>query len=589
MDDSTQSADSIMPTSSTRPIAARAWGKRLVFLGTAAAILLGIFGATTHNPVLMRRPEQIASAFDATVLEAAGKIDREFRADWEQQGLRPAPEAPWHTIARRISLGMVGNGLSLEEYRSLEKIPEDQRVGWWTEYLLKDRRWADQFAERFARATVGTSEGPFLIFRRRKYVDWLADRFEENMPYDQIASRILSARGSWTDSPEVNFLTATMDENNDNKPDAVRLAGRTSRAFLAMRIDCLQCHNDYLGNVQFPTESEAQSSDPKESLRTGQQTDFHQLAAYFGSLRMDNPFSGLKEEQGQAYRTKYLNSQEETDVVASVPFEPEWFGGQQSNRKGLAAWVTRPGNRAFARATVNRVWAILAGRPLVQPIDDIPAQGPYPPGLEALADDFIEHGYDLKRLVRVIIATGVYRIDSQWSQGDSSQTEQIDETYEKAWAVFPMSQLRPEQMAAAVHQACRLKTIDASSSILSQLELYGGVNDFTKAYGSRGEDEFFEQSVTIPQRLLMMNGQFLSERIDNNPIMNAATRIAGLARDDQTAVTTAFLSTLNRPATAQELEVFTQRLEGKRGEARSRELGNLFWVLLNSSEFQWNH
>ena len=276
-------------------------------------------------------------------------------------------------------------------------------------------------------------------------------------------------------------------------------------------------------------------------------------------------------------------------MVASVPFEPEWFGGQQSNRKGLAAWVTRPGNRAFARATVNRVWAILAGRPLVQPIDDIPAQGPYPPGLEALADDFIEHGYDLKRLVRVIIATGVYRIDSQWSQGDSSQTEQIDETYEKAWAVFPMSQLRPEQMAAAVHQACRLKTIDASSSILSQLELYGGVNDFTKAYGSRGEDEFFEQSVTIPQRLLMMNGQFLSERIDNNPIMNAATRIAGLARDDQTAVTTAFLSTLNRPATAQELEVFTQRLEGKRAEARSRELGNLFWVLLNSSEFQWNH
>jgi hypothetical protein len=226
---------------------------------------------------------------------------------------------------------------------------------------------------------------------------------------------------------------------------------------------------------------------------------------------------------------------------------------------------------------------------LVQPIDDIPAHGPYPPGLEALADDFIEHRYDLKRLVRVIIATGVYQIDSQWSQGDSSQTEQIDESYEKAWALFPVSQLRPEQMAAAVHQACRLKTIDASSSILSQLELYGGVNDFTKAYGSRGEDEFFEQSVTIPQRLLMMNGQFLSERIDNNPIMNAATRISGLARDDQTAVSTAFLSTLNRPATAQELEVFTQRLKGKRNEARSRELGNLFWVLLNSSEFQWNH
>ena len=135
-----------MPTSSTRPIAGKAWGKRLVFLGTAIAILLGIFGATTHKPVLLRSPEQIESTFDSTILEAAHKIDREFRADWDQQGLRPAPPAPWHTVARRISLGMVGNGLSLEEYRSLEKIPEDQRVSWWTEYLLKDRRWADQFA-----------------------------------------------------------------------------------------------------------------------------------------------------------------------------------------------------------------------------------------------------------------------------------------------------------------------------------------------------------------------------------------------------------------------------------------------------------
>ena len=99
----------------------------------------------------------------------------------------------------------------------------------------------------------------------------------------------------------------------------------------------------------------------------------------------------------------------------------------------------------------------------MQPIDYIPASGPYPAGLEPLVDDFIKHQYDLKRLVRVIVATSVYQIDSQWSQGDSVQTEQIDQEYERSWAVFPISQLRPEQMAAAVHQACRLKTIDASS------------------------------------------------------------------------------------------------------------------------------
>jgi hypothetical protein len=206
-----------------------------------------------------------------------------------------------------------------------------------------------------------------------------------------------------------------------------------------------------------------------------------------------------------------------------------------------------------------------------------------------LVDDFIKNGYDIKRLVRVIVGTGVYQLDSRWSQADEQQEMEIDPKYEEAWAIFPITQLRPEQMAATVHQACRLKTIDASSSILSQLEMFGGVNEFTAAYGSRGEDEFAEQSVTVPQRLLMMNGNYLSERIGNNPIMNASTRIAGLAKDDATAVQTAFLSTLNRPADEQEQAYFVERIAGKRGEERSSKLSDLYWVLLNSSEFQWNH
>jgi hypothetical protein len=343
-----------------------------------------------------------------------------------------------------------------------------------------------------------------------------------------------------------------------------------------------------LGNVKFPKSEDSQDESTEESLRVGQQSDFHQLAAYFGGIRMENPFSGLK-NQGEAYKTKYLGQDTETEVEPQVPFEQQWSSRESKAREGLADWVTHRSNRPFARAAVNRMWAIMTGRPLVEPIDDIPVEGPYPSGFEPLVDDFIEHGYDIKRLVRVIVSTGVYQLDSRWAQADEQQEKEIDSKYERAWAVFPISQLRPEQMAAAVHQACRLKTIDASSSILSQLEMFGGVNEFTAAYGSRGEDEFAEQSVTVPQRLLMMNGNYLSERIGNNPIMNASTRIAGLAKDDVTAVQTAYVSTLNRPADIQEQEYFVERLVGKKGESRSRQLGDLYWVLLNSSEFQWNH
>lgn len=566
--------------------------RRALFLATCSLVLLGIFGATTHQPSLLKRPNEIASSFDYSIIQASERIDAAFEKHWASLPLTPAQKAPWYTIARRISLGLVGNGLSLEEYRTLESIPEPNRIAWWTEYLLSDRRSADHLAERITRATVGSNNGPFLLYRRRKYVGWLADQFQQNLPYDVLVRKLITAKGSWIDSPEVNFLTATMDEGKP--PDPIRLAGRTSRAFLALRIDCLQCHNDYLENIQFPPSGTSPA-------RTGLQSDFHQLAAFFSGIKMENPFSGLKNEP-IPYNFKYLNSDQETLVTPNVPFnstanaEP-WCSIQLGSREELATWITHPKNRSFARAAVNRFWAILTGKPLVEPIDAIPIEGPFPPGLEELADEFIAHDFNVQHLIRTIVASKPFQNDSRFDS-DPMPTESTQSTEstpssppidENAWANFPISQLRPDQMAASVHQACRLKTIDASSSIISQLELFGGVNDFTKAYGDRGDDEFTEQSVTIPQRLLMMNGKFLTERIDNNPIMNAATRIASLARDDTTAIENAFISTLNRPATSEEREHFLTRLRGKRGDARSRELGNLFWALLNSSEFQWNH
>lgn len=558
--------------------------KRATFLLTGVVVLLGIFWATTKNPSLLKRPEELPQRFEESILDSARRVDSAFEAHWLSNAIQSAPKAPWYTVVRRISLGLVGNGLSLEEFRTLESIPEADRIAWWTEYLLSDRRSADHLAEHWTRATVGTNNGPFLLFRRRKYVSWLADEFQANQPFDRLVTKLITAKGSWTDSPEVNFLTATMDEADNQRPDAVRLAGRTSRAFLAMRIDCLQCHNDYLGNVQFPSGSE-------QSPRTGQQSDFHQLAAFYSNIKMENPFSGLRNEE-IPYRFKYLNEQEESLVRPEVPFngsadDSPWCTIKSGTREELAAWVTHKENRSFARAVVNRFWAILTGKPLVEPVDAIPLEGPFPPGLEELVDDFTTHNFDIQRLIRVIVASKPFQLDSRWA----NSTEEVDllEHSEQSWASFPITQLRPEQMAACIHQACRLKTIDASSSIISQLELFGSVNDFTKAYGDRGEDEFIEQSVTIPQRLLMMNGGFLAERIDNNPIMNASTRIASLARDDITAIENAFLSTLNRIPTSEEREHFLTRIRGKRRDERSREMGNIYWALLNSSEFQWNH
>ena len=122
-----------------------------------------------------------------------------------------------------------------------------------------------------------------------------------------------------------------------------------------------------------------------------------------------------------------------------------------------------------------------------------------------MAEDFAANGYDMKRLIRTIVCTEAFQRDSRLEQ--ENENESIEMEHENHWAVFPLTQLRPEQVAASIHQACRIHAIDENSSIISKLELFGGVNDFTKAYGDQGDDEFTQQSVTIPQRLLVMNGR----------------------------------------------------------------------------------
>ena len=568
------------------------WKKRLLLASIGIAILGVIGWATSPRAKLLHAPETIASSFDASIQSVAKQVDQAIEADITDHKLEKSNAADWHTLTRRISLALIGNGLSLEEMRVVEQVPEDKRAVWWTEYLIKDRRSSDYLAERWTRATVGTNNGPFLIFRRRKYVDWLADNFEKGTPYDVIVRELLEAKGSWTDAPQVNFLTATMDENDNKKPDAIRLAGRTSRAFLAQRIDCLQCHHDYLDKVHFTdalSQSDSESSETQsssDSSRTGEQADFHQLAAFFSGAEMDNPFVGLHNSTPD-YRIKYLNDENESKVTPTVPYLRELMPRTDDPRHNLGVWVTHPQNKAFARATVNRMWAILFGKPLVEPLDSIPLSGPFPPGLEILAEDFSKNGYDLKRLIRTIVCTEVFQRDSRMVIETGS--EAVEQEHEDHWAIFPLTQLRPEQVAASIHQACRLLAIDESSSIISRLELFGGVNDFTKAYGDQGDDEFTQQSVTIPQRLLVMNGSFVSERINHNPIMNAATRIAGLVKDDQEAVKVAYLATLNREPSGAELNAFCERLKGTSGTARSETMGSIFWAIINSTEFQWNH
>jgi hypothetical protein len=502
--------------------------------------------------------------------QALAQLDAEFYKAWADAGLTHAPRADDLTIARRLSLALVGTIPSLEEIRALEAWPEDERLPRWVDHLLADRRFAEYWSERLARAYVGSEQGNIVLFRRRRFRLWLADALAKNMPYDELVRHLLADEGVWTGQPAVNFITATINPAGGNEPDPVRLAGRTARAFLGMRIDCLQCHDDKLGTIELGTADDPQG---------GTQAHFHELAAFFASAQIS--LVGVRDGQ-HPYLVKYQGDAQERKVAPQVPFGKEFFEGHGTHRAQLARWVTHPQNRAFARATVNRVWALLFGRPLVEPVDDIPLHGPWPVGLEFLADEFVRSGYDLARLIRLIAASAPMLRDSR---ADFPITPE----HEAAWAVFPLSRLRPEQMAAALVQASWLKTIDGQAHVLQRLAMAGQIDQFVRRYGDLGDDEFNDQASTIPQRLLLMNGELVKERTRPQPLVTATSRLAMLSRDPQRQVEAAYLAVLTRRPTPTEWAHFVTRLHDVSPRQRGQALEDLYWTLVNSSEFSWNH
>lgn len=502
--------------------------------------------------------------------ETLDQLNAEFRAHWKKKGLAVAPRADDLTLARRLSLSLVGTVPSLEEIRALEVVRPEERVEWWTSHLLEDRRHSDYWAERLARVYVGKENGPFIVYRRRRYTLWLSEQIHSNRPYDEIVRQMISETGVWTGKPAANFITATGDPNKDNQPDPVRLAGRTARAFLGMRIDCLQCHDDKLGNIMVGS--------PKD-IHAGTQADFHQLAAFFGQTRVS--LTGVQEAD-QQYEYKYLKAEKEVVVPAEVPFGEEYLAGEGSRREQLARWVTHPKNKPFARATVNRVWALMLGKPLVEPIDDIPLVAKYPPGLQLLADDFVAHGYDLERLIRLIAASEAF-------QRDSRAEFEITDEHEQGWAVFPLTRLRPEQMAGSLVQASWLTTIDGQAHVFVQIGKFTQTNDFVERYGDLGEDEFTDRAGTIPQRLLMMNGELVRDRTSDNIVTSAAARVAALSTDPKKQIEAAYLAALTRRPSEPELAHFVERLKDREDRNLQGAIEDLFWTLMNSTEFTWNH
>jgi len=583
---------------------------------------------------LRRIDPQILSEVRRPGLQGAlAPIDAAFAHVWQSQQLQPTPPAEDLAVIRRLSLALTGLPPSLELIRWAESLPDDQRLEQYLAHLLHDPRTHDYLAERLTRSWVGAENGPFIVFRRQRFVTWLSNQLQQNRPYDQIVRDMLTARGLWTDHGPVNFFSAQADGDQDNRIDLVRVAGRVSRNFLGMRIDCLQCHDDFTGGTEFGTAAEP---------RSGLQTDFHRLASFFGQVRLAP--TGLHDRlNAPTYAVELLGDVEPTRLTPAVPYGQAWVATNINSslattdsatagteprtngtyqppatyetytnnpahavsqlnaadlanaadtatdqawpsdvplRQTFAHWLTHQDNRPFARAMVNRVWGLLFGKPLVEPIDNLPLHGPFPPGLEALTDDFIQHGYNLRRLITIIACSRPFRLDSRGQH-------ELTPAHQEHWACFPTTKLRPEQMAGTISQAASLVALDNSTHIVTQLVRFGEEQDFLTRYGDLGDQEFEQDGETVSQRLLLLNGEMATQRLrvqDGLPF-NALIQLERLGQSPEQIVELVYLIVLTRRPTPHEVAAIAPVI----AEERRAGIEDLLAVLINSSEALWNH
>lgn len=540
------------------------WLRNLLFLAfcTAGLTLPVVALAPRIGPATKAGSPSLPQ--DGDFRQTVAAVDALFQQAWSERKLTPAAPADDLTIARRLALGLTGSIPSLEEIRAFENEPAAGRTDRRMASLVADRRSADYLGERLARAFVGVEDGPFLLYRRRRFVAWLADQLAANVPYDAVVRHLIADEGLWTDAPAVNFLTVTVQPMQGRDPDPKALAARTSRAFLGVRIDCAECHD--------------------HPFDVWKQSDFEGLAAFYADARQQN-IRGLR-DVARPYVVEDAKTGAKRTVAPCVPFEQEIYRQAGRTREALARWVTHRDNRAFGRATANRAWALLFGRPLIEPIDDIrwnedPAQRLEREVLDLLADDFARHGHDLRRLLTVIASTAPFRLDSR------TATETTRE-HERAWAVFPLVRLRPEQVIGAIMQSTSATTLDADHDVTVRFVQFITQQEFVRRYGDVGEDEFTPQGGTIPQRLLMMNGRLIREKLRDPLVFNAAARIAATASQPSAAVEAAYLAVLTRRPTDGERNHFVGRMTEPKA-SRTQVVEDLCWTLFNSTEFAWNH
>ncbi|MGL4554246.1 MAG: DUF1553 domain-containing protein [Gemmataceae bacterium] len=485
--------------------------------------------------------------------DLAAAIDAHVGRKLADARVPPAPPASDAEFARRAYLDLTGRVPDILSARDFLDDPAKDKRAALVRALLADRRHAVHAANVWRSWLLPDASDQALGPLAPGFEAWLREQFRDNAPYDRIVRRLLTSDGGggmpYGTSVQAFYLA------QQNRPENV--ASVASRLFLGVKLECAQCHNH-----PFAKWTKKQFWETAAFFATdGDQTRGRSFTLGTGRIKMpgsDKPITARLLDG----REPKLNA---------------------DSRVALVDWMTARDNPFFARAAVNRVWEQLMGHGLVEPLDEESADNPasHPELLDLLAAQFAASGYDLKYLTEAIARSGAY--------GRTSRQTHAGQADARLFARARTRGLTPEQLYDSLALATGAGDVDpvGPPGVASYPPAVARA-EFLRRFPN--QDKRSEQQTSILQALYLMNGAVVTdavslERNENLRIIAQATSVRTSRRVEQL-----FLIALSRKPTAAESARLVRYVDGG-GPSRdpARALCDVFWALLNGSEFCSNH
>jgi hypothetical protein len=489
----------------------------------------------------------------------ANYVDSLVAAKLKKLRIAPSPLCDDETFLRRVTLDVTGLLPTVDEYnRFMESTAPDKRAKLIDE-LLERKEFAEIWVSKWAellqiRSVVNGIVNYKAMFL---YYNWLVEKISKNTPMDEMAQELLGANGGTFKNPATNFYQSAADR--------LAMTENVAQVFLGMRIQCAQCHN--------------------HPFDRWTQNDYYGFVAFF---------SQIGRKQGEDYReTIVFNSGggEVNHPVGGAVMKPKFLGGEFPDTAGkdrrvvLAKWLASPQNPWFATSFANRVWAHFMGVGIVEPVDDFRVSNPAsnPELLDELGKRFTSSKYNLKALVREICNSRTYQ--------RSTQRNETNATDERNFSHANLRRIKAENLLDSITEVTDTKDKFQGLPVGAravQIADGGSSTYFLTTFGRATRETVCSCEVkmepTLSQALHLLNGDTVNAKIQQGGLI---PKLIATKKYPEERIMELYIRTLCRKPTPDELLKIQPVLAASPDQKVA--LDDVFWALLNSREFLFNH